>query len=184
MTKETYESLKATYLEFITELIKDFGGLSPAITVLGIRKEDQKNAVIHIPIPEHQMETEKGKDEFVDKIVPEIGAKIKESFEIHCVIWASEAWLRALPKDSDGKPTLPENWKDLPKKEVMFITIESEDDNDVIIMEIVRQGQQVNSNGQLTDHIELVPFTDYEKDNKPPNLEGRFNGLYKKFTGL
>lgn len=180
MTQEKYESLKADYVEFIMKVIKDFGGLSPAVTVLGIRKDDQKNAVIHIPIPEFLMNSEEGKDEFVDEVIPDIAKRVNKEFDVKAVAWASEAWLRSVAKDEKtGKAEIPEDWKSLPKKEVLFITIESASKYDATVMEMIRKGQQVNAEGQLTDHIELVPLPDFEN---PEKMEGRFSGLYKKFT--
>lgn len=180
MTQEKYESLKTSYVEFITRIIKDHGGLSPAVTILGIRKDDQQNAVIHIPIPEFLMNSEKGKDEFVDDVIPKLAKKVNEEFEVKAVAWASEAWLRSVSKDEKtGEATVPDDWKSLPKKEVLFITIESDNKYDATVMEMIRKGQQVNAEGQLTDHIELVPLPDFEN---PEKMEGRFSGLYKKFT--
>ena len=180
MDQEKLESLKTAYLELVTNLIKDFGGLSPAVTILGIKKDDQLNAVIHIPIPDKYMNSETSKDEFVDDVVPQLAAKVKEEFDVHAVAWASEAWLRVLSKDGEPVKEVPEDWKSLPKKEVLFINIESEGKEDLVVMEIVRKGQQVNSEGQLTDHVELVPYEDLQ--GQPDKVEGRFTGLYKKFT--
>lgn len=181
MTEEKYKSLKASYVEFITRIIKDFGGLSPAVTILGIRKDDQKNAIVHIPIPDYLMNSEK--DEFIDDVFPELATKVKEEFDVECVAWASEAWLRSIPKDeTTGEHFVPDDWKNLEKKEVLFITIESEKEEDVFVMEIIRLGQQVNAEGQLTDHIELKPMSDMS--GTPEKIEGRFSGLYKKFMSV
>jgi hypothetical protein len=177
MTEEKYTSLKTAYVEFITKIIKDFGGLPPAITILGMRKDNQENAVIHIPIPDFLMNSEKGKDEFIDDVVPELATKVNRDFEVLCVAWASEAWIRSVPKEQTDVPV---DWKSIPKKEALFVSIESADKNDVIMMEIVRKGQQVNADGQLTDHVELLPLPDFL--GTPERMEGRFAGLYKKFT--
>ena len=181
MNQEKYESLKSSYMELVTKIIRDLGGLSPAITVLGTRKDDQKNAVIHIPIPDDMMKSDEGKDDFVDQVVPQLAVKINEDFEVSGVAWASEAWMRRIPVNEENpeNTVIPEDWKSLPKIEVLFITIESEDKQDTTVMEIVRKGQQVNANGDLTDYIELIPVPDAIN---PDKVEGRFVGLYKKFT--
>lgn len=179
MEQETYDLLKESYIEFINNLIKDFGGMSPSITVLGTNKKDQMPAVLHIPIPGFLMDTENNKDQFIEEVVPKMADKIKEDFDILAVAWASEAWLRKVDR-KDGSTEVPDDWKSLPKKEVLVIMIESENKNDSILMEIVRKGQQINSEGQLTDDIDLVPMPDFNE--APEQVEGRFTGLYKRFT--
>jgi hypothetical protein len=62
--------------------------------------------------------------------------------------------------------------------EVLIITIESHDDSEFTVLEIVRSGKQVNEDGDLIDRIELVELPDYDG---AVLAEGRFAGLYRKF---
>lgn len=80
--------------------------------------------------------------------------------------------MRIADKDFDM-----DNYKSLPKKEVIFISIETENKSETIIYEMIRNGKQVNTEGDLTDKIELKEMHDIEK---PEGTSGRFAGLYKK----
>lgn len=178
MTQEDYIEMKKGYMQFVIQFMTKHGGLGPSITVLGTHKEDGKNAIVHVPIPEKFMKTDEAKDEFVDEIVPEIAKKVAQDFTTSGVAWASEAWLRVLEKDK-ATPEQLENWKDLPiKKEVLIVSIESDNGNETYIREIVRKGKQVNEDGELVDHIELLELPGYDEGVQG---EGRFIGLYQKF---
>jgi hypothetical protein len=180
MTTEEYNSMKDSYLELITKILIESGGLNPSITLLGVHKEDGKTAIVHVPIPSKYMNTEEGKDEFVDDIVPQIADKVKKEFDINAVAWASEAWLREADSKNISKEELMSSWKKLPiKKEVLIITIESEEGVQTTIKEILRKGKQVNEDGELIDNVELIDIPKFEGTNA---AEGRFTGLYKKFS--
>jgi hypothetical protein len=180
MTTEEYSSMKKGYLELIVKIMTESGGLAPSITVLGIHKDDGKNAIVHVPIASKYMQDEDSKDEFVNEIVPEIANHVRDKFDINAVAWASEAWLRVADAKTTTKDELLGNWKNLPiKKEVLIITIESQDQTETTIKEIVRRGKQVNEDGELTDNIELIDLPEYSDG---VTGEGRFAGLYKKFT--
>ncbi len=176
MTKEHFETLKEEYIEHITEYVKDTGGLFPHISIFAEHKDksDTKPALIHVPISDEFMETDKGKDLFVDEMLPMVAKKVVEDFKVYAIAWSSEAWMRMADKDDDIT-----DWKALPiKKEVIFITIETLDEKtDSVMYEINRKGQQVNSDGELTDHIELTK----SEMSGLGSVGGRFSGLLKHF---
>ena len=179
MNEQDYIEIKKSYIEFLTQLMTKNGGLGPSITVMGIHKEDGKNAVVHVPIPSKFMKTDESKDEFVKDIIPEIAKKVAEDFTTTAVAWASEAWLRVIEKDKATTQQL-QNWKNLPvKKEVLIISFESNNGTDTWIQEIVRKGKQVNEDGELVDQIELLELPEYADG---VTGEGRFTGLLKIFT--
>ncbi len=170
--------MKNSYYEMVTKMITDFGGLGPSITVLGTHKEDGTNAIVNLVIESKYMKDEESKDEFIDDILPGIAERVREDFDIKAVVWASEAWLRIIDKSTTADQV--RNWKNIPvKKEVLILVIDSEEQNETIIKEIVRKGKQVNSSGELTDHVELLDMPEYEQGVIG---EGRFTNLYKKFT--
>ena len=180
MTEQEYQEMKNSYIEFVTKLMVETGGLAPSITVLGTHIKDGLNAVVHIPIPGKFMKNDDSKDEFVNELVPQIGKRVTEEFNVTAVAWASEAWLREIDKKDIDPEKILKDWKSLPiKKEVLIITIESSQDTKTCIMEIIRKGKQVNEEGDLIDNIELVEQPNY---NEGVVGEGRFTGLYKKFT--
>ena len=176
MNNKEYIKLKEDYYNMVTSIVREKGGLSPSITVIGVDKKDGKNAILYIGIEPEYMKDEESKDKFVDITIPKISERIREDFEIKAVVWASEAWLRELSKSA----TEIGEWKAVPiKKEVLIIVINSEKENETVVKEIVRKGKQVNAEGQLTDTIELVDIPEY---NSGIVGEGRFTNLYKKFT--
>lgn len=182
MTTEEYNSIKKGYLELVTKIMTESGSMMSSFTVLGIQKDDGKNAIVHVPIEPKFLKTEEAKEDFMNEVVPEIAKEIRERFDIKAVAWASEAWLRTADAKTTTREQLRQDWKSLPiKKEVLIITIESEDRNDIFISEIVRKGKQVNEDGELTDIIELVDLPEYNQEGMQAG-EGRFTDLYKKFT--
>ncbi len=181
MTEEQFIEVKETYLRNIKKYMQEEGGLFSHVSIIAEPinhqdNDDNKNAIIHIPIPESIANSDQGKEYFITRMIPEIAKKIKQEFDTTGVVWASEAWVRSADKNS--KDPL-ENWKDMPiKKEVLMVSIESKFGNEALIYEIVRKGMQVTEDG-LADTIELIK--DEELSGKDLNMGGRFTGLYKKF---
>lgn len=174
MTQEQFEELKTDYIENLEKYISETGELFPHISIFANKKEDSKLSIIHVPIPDEMM-SERGKDMFIDDIMPSIYKKVKEDFIPYGVGWASEAWLREADKDTDIT-----NWKEIPiKKEVLFISIESESSSSTTVYEIKRNGKQVTQEGDIVDIVELKEISDL---SNPGKTEGRFSGLYKKLN--
>ena len=174
--------MKNGYLELITKILMESGGLNPSITLLGTHRDDGKIAIVHVPIPSKYMDNEESKDKFVDDLVPQIADKVKKDFDVNAVAWASEAWLREADTKNMSKEQVMTGWKKLPiKKEVLIISIESEEGVQTTIKEILRKGKQVNENGELIDNIELCDMPAFDGHNAAA-AEGRFTGLYKKFS--
>lgn len=179
MTEQEYNELKEAYMKHIKTYMAEVGELFPNVTVLGDhldKTEDPNNAIIHIPIPDEYMENDNTKDEFVDVVLPEVMKTVKEKFKIHAIAWASEAWMRKTDKDFD--PT-KDDYKQLPKTEVLFVAIESKNKTESYIYQIDRTGMKVNDDGDLCDNINLIEITEF---GNPENTEGRFAGLYKKLV--
>jgi hypothetical protein len=182
MTSEEFKELKEGYLELVIKMITESGGLTPSFTILGTHKPDGKNAICLVPIENKFMKDEQSKDYFIDIVVPEIAEKTRELIEIRAIGWASEAWMRVADKTTTDVDKLKKDWKSLPiKAEVLIISIDSEEFKETSIKEIVRKGKQVNEDGELVDHIELVDMSEYS--GEPMHAAtGRFTDLYKKFT--
>ena len=175
MDQEIYNELKKDYKENLLSHATENGGVFPHITVFAESKNEEEDenklSLLHIVIPEEFMENDVTKDKFVKKLVPDIFAKIKKDFIPHAVAWASEGWMRIPPKDF--KPD--DDYKTLPKKECLIITMESESEEEVILYEIQRN-LNVDKEKGLIDKIELIELKD-----TPSNIGGRFSGLFKKF---
>lgn len=175
MTNRELDNLKEAYINHLKSYMSETGGLFPHITIFAEhvdKEEEDKPAIIHIPIPDEYMKDDESKDRFVEQLMPELMIEMKKQFIPIGVAWASEAWMRVADKDFDMS-----KYKSLPKKEVVFMSIETKSGCDTLIYEIKRTGIQVNSEGQLTDRIELEEI---ETAEKPSSAEGRFAGLYKK----
>jgi hypothetical protein len=181
MTNEEYHDLKEDYIQHILDYVKDNGSLFPHLSVFAdIKKPKEeeigKPALIHIPIDDEYMKDDESKDRFVDEILPNLFKELKTRFTPHGVAWAAEAWMRVAEKDFDPSK---DNWKAIPiKKEIIMISVESENANDCFIYEIKRIGKQVNSDGDFVDIVELERLDgDFATATK---LAGRFTGLFKK----
>jgi hypothetical protein len=175
MIEDEYKKVKDTYIKHVQSYMKEAGNLFPHITIFAKHKdaEDDKPAVIHIPIPDEFMEDDETKDMFVNDILPQVFKSVKDDFIPYSIAWGSEAWVRSISKDE----SMPDNYKSIPiKKEVLFVSIETKDKQESIIYDIKRNGKQVNSDGSITDIIEL---TEAQESGMVNSSEGRFSGLFK-----
>jgi hypothetical protein len=175
MTQDDFKDLKETYIEHIQQYIKDVGNLFPHITVFAdIKnpKQDDKPAIIHIPIPTEYMETDDLKDKFLEQVLPDVFKSVKKEFVPVGVAWGAEAWVRIVDKD-----TVPKDYKKSPiQKEVIFISIETKDKHETLVYDIKRDGKQVHADGSITDVIEL---TEAKESGMNSGAEGRFAELFK-----
>lgn len=175
MTEEKFNEFVDVYIEDLKSNMIDSGGLVPAVSILGEDIEDDKPSIAFIPVPDDVLKDEEYKIVFINRLLPEIYEKVKKHSIPKMVIWASEAWMRFADKDIDIKD---QDWKQLPiKKEVLIITKATETTEDVIMFEIIRDGQRVNEEGRLIDGITLKELPDL-KDMT--GFGGTFSGLYKK----
>ena len=71
-----------------------------------------------------------------------------------------------------------ENWKELPKKEVVFISIETDDNTEVVMYDIIREGIKVDKEGDMVENVKLKFIS---QETTPDSFAGRFSGLLKKF---
>jgi len=112
-------------------------------------------------------------------VLPKVFKELKKRFIPHGIAWAAEAWMRVADKNFNSSK---DDWKSIPiRKEVIMISIESEDGNEFFMYEIKRSGKQVNSDGEFVDIVELERFDDEVIKKSPEQITGRFTGLFKKF---
>jgi hypothetical protein len=181
MTEEQYKQVKTDFVTHVTDFITEMGGLDPHITVfadiLDPSDEDEKKpALIHIELSDEIMESDETKSIFVDEMLPKISKKLNEEFKPYAVGWASEAWVRMPGADFDVNK---DDYKKLPiKKEVVILTIDTEDKEEIIVYELLREGQQVNQHGDL---IPIIKLKELPELNQPSSIGGKFSGLFKKF---
>jgi hypothetical protein len=177
MTKEEFKEIKEAYLYDMKSMLFDNGDLPATITIIGSQIEDNKTSVVHIPLPEEIINSDEGKQLFVDKMIPQLSKKIKEKFNVHAVAWASEAWMRETNKNSFNVDK--DDYKELPiKKEILIFTIDTNTDTETYVYEIVRMS--IAPNGDLVEKIDLLELP--EMGNSINKSKGRFSDLYKKFT--
>lgn len=178
MTEEKYQEVKKEYVDNIKRVMTELGFIRPHLTVFGTHVDEEKqdkDALIHIEVRDEFMRSETMKEGFVQVILPEIAGKIKKLVSPYGVAWTSEAWVRTATKEEG----VPDNWKELPiEKEVLMISMEFINKKEMLIYEIKRNGKQVNEDGDLVDHIDLL-----EQDfSGAEGMTGRFTGLLEKFT--
>lgn len=177
MTTEQFIEIKDEYFQNMKEMLLETGNIQPTITIIADHIEENKPAIVHIPLPGKIANSDSGKQMFVDKMIPEIAVKLGERFNIHAVAWASEAWMREASID-EFTPVV-DDYKKLPiKKEILIITIDTGDKTESHVYEIIRMS--VAPDGSFVEDIELVEMP--ELSNQFAEQGGRFGNLYKKFT--
>jgi len=178
MTEEKYQELKKEYVGNIKRVMTELGFIRPHLTVFGTHVDEEKeskDALIHIEIRDEFMRSETMKEGFVQVIIPEIAKKIKDIVVPYGVAWTSEAWVRTATKEQG----VPDDWKELPiEREILMISMEFTHKKEMLIYEIKRKGKQVNEDGDLVDHIDLIE----EDFSSVEAMTGRFTNLLEKFT--
>lgn len=190
MDKEMLQSLKEDYLDHIKGYVNEYGNLFPHLSIFADVKEpeegqENKPAIIHIPIPSEYMKDSDSKDKFVDNILPEIVEHVKEKFNPIAIGWAAEATMRVAGSLFDIEK---DDWTKIPvSKEVIIITIDGKDNNQTFLYEVKQVSDDVLSNmkitesGQLANRVELIDITEKYTSSQVKNAGGRFGSLYKKF---
>jgi vacuolar-type H+-ATPase subunit F/Vma7 len=85
MTDQQFIEIKNEYLQNMKEMLLETGNIQPTVTIIADHLEENKPAIVHIPLPEKIANSDSGKQMFVDKMIPEIAVKVKERFSIKAV---------------------------------------------------------------------------------------------------
>jgi hypothetical protein len=189
--QERLDILKLDYIDFIKITIQDTGSIIPAFTVFAeIKNEiDEKTGfnmlgMIHIPIPASYMENGSSKDELVEELMPKVFNKLKEDFIPHAILFSSEVWIRRVSKDQFPDKKVDEidivdlDESKIKKTEGIIISIDYEDKSEFISYDIIRDGKQVSSDGNLVDKVELIENNEFQDISKS-SMKGRFSNLFK-----
>jgi hypothetical protein len=177
MTQEQFIEIKEDYIQNMKDMLLETGNIQPMVTVIGDHLEENKPALVHIPLPGKIANSDHGKQMFVDEMIPEISKEIRKKFEIKAIAWASEAWMREGLKENYDP--IVDDYKKLPiKKEILIISVDTGVETENFVYEIIRMA--VSPEGDLVETIELVELPELSK--KFDENSGRFGNLYTKFT--
>jgi len=157
--------MKDEYIDHLKTLMVEEGFIPPIITVFARNLENDEKAVIHIPIPAEFMKDEESKNEFVEKVFPNVAKKVKEDFNPVALVWSAEAWMTITDEDEQDK------------KEVIMISVETSKKQQSLIYEIKRNGMEYVKDKGLVEKIELDELINQSN----LKAEGRFVGLFKNF---
>jgi hypothetical protein len=173
------ESFKKMYLEQIKLQAETEGGISPIVTVLAYAYRDKKYYAFQVPIPDYLMTTQ-GKEILYDEIIPGLFKLVTERFNrILCFTWCSETWIR----EARDTEIIPENYENLPKREGLVVSFETEDYCETRSLYLDRIGQVVNKEGNLVNSIKLTDH--FQNDSRGENHSiGRIPELFRKFKNV
>lgn len=150
-------------------------GLAPQVTLLLYNNETKQFGVFPTVLPGGLLDSEQDKDMLAYKVLPELIAKTNDSgFQVICLSWSTEAWLRDVsiePTETITPDNIPKNWKDLPKSEAIMISYETPLKSLLFSWKIMRK----------KDGIQLEPHG-HRQEMK--SLGGRFQGILNKQSGL
>ena len=162
----TFKEMKDEYIDHLKTMMVEEGFIPPIITVFARNLETDDKAVIHIPIPAEFMKDDESKDEFVEKVFPNVAKKVKEGFNPVALIWSAEAWMTIMNEDEQQD-----------RKEVIMISVETSKKQQSLIFEIKRNGVDFVVDKGLVEKIELEEII----NENNLTAEGRFVGLFKNF---
>lgn len=170
--EEIIQKYKEEQLKNIKEIISETGSLGTYMQLVGTKQGVDKPIVVHIETP---FEDDDDKKLFLDDGIPMIckGLKQEEIIPL-CVSFTAEAWMK-LHDATTGKET--------EKKEVIIMTISSEDQDIMYVYEIIRHPYEVDESGELKSKVELSEQDVMDQyDGKREKPAGRFSNLYAKFA--
>jgi hypothetical protein len=166
--EEVIQEFIDTSEERAIEMLKKSENINPYVTIL---TKDNLWEIGHhqFSIPPMFLEGDEGKDFVRDILLVGFKNMLKENNkDILCVNWASEGWMYK------GNKKSVENYRELPKTEVLLMTFDSEDSQVMSTYEIVRGKWNVGENG-LDKGINLFKIND-RIDTK---RKGRMGNLFK-----
>lgn len=183
ITEEDVVAFKEETTRLTKHMIDTYGGLPPCLIVLvegntPETKKDKKTALV-CPIPEEAMVNSDTKHNFVTQCMPILVSNLKESNLIPLYIaFCTEAWIRKFkPEGGINNFTMPDNWRDFPKTEVVLMSFDGPYGAQMDIYEIERGGLMVTEENKLVDGVKLIKM---EEEGKP-TTEGVFANLYERF---
>lgn len=179
MSSEEYQELIEDYVDRITSFLKEEGGINPHIAFFAEKKEPDEDgrttAIVHLDIPNFD-KVEFDQETFLSDVLPQIFSQIKHDFKVKAIAFTAEAFVRVAPKEFDHEK---EDFRKIPiDKEILFISLETEDKTELIIFDIHKDGQVINEDGKLIDKIELVRETVASVGE--PSM-GAYNNLWQKY---
>ena len=172
---EFVDAFKSDVIHNMTMSLARNGGLDPMINILAKNTVEKEFTVLIVPVPGDALKNQDNKEVFA-KIIPTLFDEMyKNNLEPLCYSWSSEAWLRKGDKDKG----VPEDWRELPKIEVLMTTFETKDSSIMDIHTIKREGKIADENGELIDCISLEK--DPELNMSDGTVEGRFGSVFKTY---
>jgi len=191
---EVIENFKKEHFNNITRALTLSGDIDPMITLLvkntiiDETKDFKEYSVCLIPLPKEAFDNTESKD-LLAKIIPQIFKKIEDdNMEPVCYSFSSEAWMREMKNKKNLKKEQFENteeynnWKNLPKKEVLITTFETKDTNETLIDFIIRNGKMSDEKGNLIDCISLERYDEISNSiSNSENIGGRLSNIFQDY---
>jgi hypothetical protein len=172
---EFIDAFKSDVIHNMTMSLARNGGVDPMINILAKNTVEKEFTVIIVPIPGDALKNVGNKEAFAEIIPMLFDEMFKNDLEPLCYSWSSEAWLRK----GDKEEGIPEDWRELPKIEVLMTTFETKDSSIMDIHTIKREGKMADENGDLIDCISLEK--DPELNMADGTVEGRFGSVFKTY---
>jgi hypothetical protein len=166
--EEVIQEFIDTSEERAIEMLKKSENINPYVTIL---TKDNLGEIGHhqFSIPPMFLEGDEGKDFVRDILLVGFKNMLKENNkDILCVNWASEGWMYK------GNKKSVENYRELPKTEVLLMTFDSEDSQVMSTYEIVRGKWNVGESG-LDKGINLFEINGRVTTKR----KGRMGNLFK-----
>ena len=178
-----YTEFKESMFAIVKGMIVDNGGLPPIGAALVFDADADKYGIAFIPIPGEFLKDESRKEVLANIVFPDAFKQI-ETEHNHRIVgfcWSTEVWIR-----STNKNALPDNYQELPKEEGVILNMETEEQSDIIIKLVKREGKVINKEGNLIDNILLEDYhTEFSgvihPGVSPTSSEGRFANIFKNY---
>jgi hypothetical protein len=180
LTPEILNEFKEDQLRLITKVMTDEGQLPPLGAVLLHDKVTDKLEVGFIPVPGQFLQSDEAKEALATKLFPTVFDSMEsDGFkEILVFSWITEVWLR-----ETRTPSVPQDWKDIPKTEGVMIHIETKDNSQTVIKLVKRDGNVVNRDGKLIENVILEDHPGFAGtvDGQTGSTEGRFSRVLRNY---
>lgn len=176
MTEQQQEVMDI-HLDIVKKYINEEGEIFPHVTVFGkkVDAEEENLSIINIPLTGNVVKL--GEKKFINEVLPTIGKKIRQDFDIYGVSFTAMANMVMISKDEESSEETKK------KSDVVVISFEFDDIEDPIlrIFEIKEIGSQINESGEMVKQVELT-YNKEVSEGATQGMEGEMVGLYKKLN--
>jgi len=167
------EQFKKDHIKYVSDKMLREGEMGPMITVLAMKKSNEKMGLVYAPIMGEF--SEERKEEVVSKVIPYLFEQMKEEDLIpYCFSFSSEVIMKVIDTD---KEEIPDDLSKIAGIDALLITFETKTETSTKVFNMEKVGKAINEDGEMIDQIKLT----YHEMPEGGSFGGRFTNIFKRY---